>query len=240
MRNNPGGLLNVAAEVSDMFLEKGRLIVYTESRDSGQDMRFTAKKASLVEEDIPIVVLVNGGSASASEIVAGALMDWRRAVVMGQKTFGKGSVQSIIPLSDGSALRLTTAKYLTPDGHSINGVGIEPDIEVKISAKQAAEMAEIYSEKIQSGEMDESEVIDPQLQRAMELLQGYDIFKSLKQNIDIAKKDLPEEEPKKEDASEKTAPGETKIESDIEPAGGAIIMPPESDKKSEPEKAPVE
>jgi carboxyl-terminal processing protease len=199
MRNNPGGLLNVAADVSDKFLEKGELIVYTESRDSEQNMKFKARQEPMIAADMPMVVLVNGGSASASEIVAGALRDKHRAVIMGEKTFGKGSVQSIIPLSDGSALRLTTAKYLTPNGHSINGIGIEPDIEVKISAEQSAHLLGArhgvsvdLDDEDGDADKDSDKFEDTQLQRAIELLQGYDIFKSIEQNINIAKANYPD------------------------------------------------
>ena len=125
LRNDPGGLLNQAVAVSDMFLDKGQLIVYTRGRLKDQDLRFTAEHAGGFPK-LPMVVLVNGGSASASEIVAGALQDWKRAVILGTKTFGKGSVQTVIPLSDGSGLRLTTAKYFTPKGRSIHGSGITP------------------------------------------------------------------------------------------------------------------
>ncbi len=197
LRNNPGGLLNVAAEVSDKFLEKGRLIVYTESRNGEQDLRFNAKQGPILDSGTPIVVLVNNGSASASEIVAGALRDWNRAVIMGENTFGKGSVQSIIPLSDGSALRLTTAKYLTPGGHTISDEGITPDIEVKMSKKHVAlllsrmdlpeEDGEITKVKVTNGEGEEEEIADIQLERAVDLLQGYDIFKTLEQNINLVK-----------------------------------------------------
>ncbi len=130
LRNNPGGLLNQAVQVSDLFLEKGQLIVYTEGRIKNQDLRFSAEHSTDVPK-VPMVVLVNGGSASASEIVAGALQDWKRAVVLGTKTFGKGSVQTVIPLSDGSGLRLTTAKYFTPKGRVIHGDGLQPDIVVE-------------------------------------------------------------------------------------------------------------
>ncbi len=131
LRNDPGGLLNQAVAVSDMFLDKGQLIVYTQGRIKNQDLRFTAEHSNGLPK-WPMVVLVNGGSASASEIVAGALQDWKRAVLVGTKTFGKGSVQTVIPLSDGSGLRLTTAKYFTPLGRSIHGVGITPDIVVEL------------------------------------------------------------------------------------------------------------
>ncbi len=126
LRNNPGGLLDQAVKVSDEFLESG-LIVYTDGRIEDQKMRFTAKP-NKVHHDYPIVVLVNGGSASASEIVAGALQDNKRAIIVGTQTFGKGSVQTIIPLEGGAAVRLTTARYYTPSGRSIQAKGITPDI----------------------------------------------------------------------------------------------------------------
>jgi carboxyl-terminal processing protease len=130
LRNNPGGLLNQAVQVSELFLDQGQLIVYTEGRIKNQDLRFSAEHGAQIPK-VPMVVLVNGGSASASEIVAGALQDWKRAVVLGTKTFGKGSVQTVVPLSDGSGLRLTTAKYFTPKGRSIHGTGLIPDIVVE-------------------------------------------------------------------------------------------------------------
>jgi len=131
LRSNPGGLLNSAVEVADKFLEKGKLIVYTEGRKSNQDMRFVAHE-EFTHPNYPMVILVNHGSASASEIVAGALKAHSRAVLVGTQTYGKGSVQSVIPLSDNSGLRLTTAKYYTPDGQSIHEKGITPDIVVQL------------------------------------------------------------------------------------------------------------
>ena len=128
LRNNPGGLLDQAVKVADEFLDSG-MIVYTEGRVEGQKMKFFATK-NAKEHSYPIIVLVNGGSASASEIVAGAFQDHGRAVILGTQTFGKGSVQTIIPLEDGSALRLTTARYYTPKGRSIQAQGISPDIVV--------------------------------------------------------------------------------------------------------------
>ncbi|MGC2445111.1 MAG: S41 family peptidase [Candidatus Binatus sp.] len=128
LRDNPGGLLNQAVKVSDDFLDGG-LIVYTQGREETQQQKyFSHKKKDFV--DYPMVVLVNGGSASASEIVAGALQDQKRAVILGTQTFGKGSVQTILPLDDHSALRLTTARYYTPSGRSIQAVGITPDVDV--------------------------------------------------------------------------------------------------------------
>jgi carboxyl-terminal processing protease len=128
LRNNPGGLLSQAIEVSELFLDSG-VIVSTKGRDSSQDITATAHKNKKARS-YPIIVLVNGGSASASEIVAGALQDNHRALILGTRTFGKGSVQTILPLSDGSGLRLTTARYYTPSGRSIQLSGITPDIEL--------------------------------------------------------------------------------------------------------------
>ncbi len=128
LRNNPGGLLDQAVMVSDAFLDRGE-IVSTRGRNPDETQRFSAKAGDLTKGK-PIVVLVNGGSASASEIVAGALQDHKRATIMGTRSFGKGSVQSIIPLGGSGALRLTTARYYTPSGRSIQAKGIEPDVEV--------------------------------------------------------------------------------------------------------------
>jgi carboxyl-terminal processing protease len=140
LRNNPGGLLTQAVRVSDMFLDSG-LIVYTEGRMEAQKQKYFAQKEG-TWMDFPMVVLVNGGSASASEIVAGALQDHLRAVVLGTKTFGKGSVQTILPLDDNSALRLTTARYFTPKGRSIQATGIVPDIIVESVAAQEGKAEE--------------------------------------------------------------------------------------------------
>jgi len=129
LRNDPGGLLNMAVDVAGEFLPSGKLVVYIKGRNGEKDEFFTNNTAP--QTAIPMVVLVNEGSASASEIVAGALQDWGRAVIMGTLTFGKGSVQTVIGLSDGSGLRLTTAKYYTPKDRSIQNTGIKPDIEVK-------------------------------------------------------------------------------------------------------------
>jgi len=128
LRNNPGGVLNAAVNVSDAFLDKG-LIVYTKGRIKNSDMQFNAEPDDVLNS-APIVVLINAGSASASEIVAGALQDHHRAIIMGEKSFGKGSVQTILPTSDGGAVKLTTARYYTPSGRSIQAEGIEPDIKL--------------------------------------------------------------------------------------------------------------
>ena len=137
LRNNPGGVLNAAVAVSDAFLEKG-LITYTEGRVKDSQFRFNATPVDVLK-GAPMVVLVNGGSASASEIVAGALQDQKRAIVMGTKTFGKGSVQTILPMTNDSALKLTTARYFTPNGRSIQAEGIVPDVvleNVKLAATE--------------------------------------------------------------------------------------------------------
>jgi len=128
LRNNPGGVLQAAVEVTDHFLKKG-LIVYTEGRIANSELRFNADPAD-ASEGVPLVVLINGGSASASEIVAGALQDHKRGVLMGTDSFGKGSVQTVLPLNNDRALKLTTALYFTPNGRSIQAQGIVPDIEV--------------------------------------------------------------------------------------------------------------
>ncbi len=131
LRNNPGGLLDEAVSVSDAFLSGGE-VVSTRERDPNKTRRYSAKEGDeLVDNSLPVVVLVNNGSASASEIVSGALQDHKRAIVMGTKTFGKGSVQTIIPLPEHGAMRLTTARYYTPSGHSIQAKGITPDIVVE-------------------------------------------------------------------------------------------------------------
>ncbi len=130
MRNDPGGLLDQAVRVADHFVSEGQMIVYTEGREKDSKSQFIARKGNK-EPNYPIVVLINGGSASASEIVAGALQDHKRAIILGTQSFGKGSVQTIIPMSDDSGLRLTTARYYTPKGRSIQAKGITPDIVVE-------------------------------------------------------------------------------------------------------------
>lgn len=129
LRNNPGGLLTEAVNVANLFLDSGKTVVFTKDRDGKENHLKTSMFADF-DDSTPLVVLINEGSASASEIVAGALQDYRRAVIIGQTSFGKASVQTIIPLSDGSAIKLTTARYYTPKGRSIQGVGIKPDIEI--------------------------------------------------------------------------------------------------------------
>lgn len=129
LRNNPGGVLQAAVEIADAFLEKG-LLVYTQGRLPNSELRFNAQPGDVVN-GLPIVVLINGGSASASEIVAGALQDHNRAIIMGTPSFGKGSVQTVLPLNNERALKLTTARYYTPSGRSIQATGITPDIQVE-------------------------------------------------------------------------------------------------------------
>lgn len=137
LRNNPGGVLGAAVSVSDAFLEDG-LIVYTEGRVKDSQLKFKATPTDMMK-GAPLIVLVNSGSASASEIVAGALQDHKRAIIMGERTFGKGSVQTILPMNNGSALKLTTARYFTPAGRSIQAEGIVPDIELEPVKVAAAE-----------------------------------------------------------------------------------------------------
>jgi carboxyl-terminal processing protease len=156
LRNNPGGLLNAAVGVSAAFLPKDELVVYTEGRIEDAKMRLTANPENYVRggpkddynrdlpadvKSVPMVVLINGGSASASEIVSGALQDHKRAVVMGTQSFGKGSVQTILPMNNGTAIKLTTARYFTPKGRSIQATGIVPDIQVEEATLNVAEQA---------------------------------------------------------------------------------------------------
>ena len=152
LRNNPGGLLDQAVKVADVFLEEG-LIVYSEGRGGGSRMEWSAS-ASNTQPEYPIFVLVNEGSASASEIVAGALQDHRRGVVLGEETFGKGSVQTIIPLENESGLRLTTALYYLPTGRSIQEVRIQPDVKIGIYTEEEVEALESEEETERFGEED--------------------------------------------------------------------------------------
>jgi carboxyl-terminal processing protease len=174
LRNNPGGLLSSAVEVSEKFLGDGKLVVYTEGRVRNQNMRFVAHARHAIT-DVPLVVLVNNGSASASEIVAGAVQDHARGVVLGTQTFGKGSVQTIIQLPDGSGLRLTTAKYFTPKGRSIHGKGIAPDIVVEPPKEDPniKPPAQPLSEA-------EQQKRDIQLQRALDILKASRILDKTK------------------------------------------------------------
>ncbi len=167
LRNNPGGVLEGSVEMVDAFLEEGQ-IVYTKGRIADAKMSFEASPGDKLD-GAPIVVMVNGGSASASEIVAGALQDSGRALVVGEKTFGKGSVQSIMPLSDGGALRLTTARYYTPEGRSIQAEGIEPDVTVHQLKVSSIEEAFSVSEASLSGHLSngDSEMMDA-IQQAQE------------------------------------------------------------------------
>jgi carboxyl-terminal processing protease len=180
LRGNPGGLLEQAVDVCEKFLPHGQLVVTTEGRSSAQSSSRFANGHDEIP-GMPIVVLVNLGSASASEIVAGCLQDRKRAVILGEKTFGKGSVQSILPLLDGSALRLTTAKYYTPSHKVIHEQGITPDVEVPMSEEEARALQlqwlpgglESLDEKDRQRL---SDVRDPQLDRAMDLLKGINLF----------------------------------------------------------------
>lgn len=186
LRNNPGGLLDQAIAVSDLFLAEG-LIVYTEGRD--EESRISASaSAEGTEPPYPIVVLINAGSASASEIVAGALHDHGRALLMGERSFGKGSVQTLMPLGDDSGLSLTTARYYTPSGVSIQATGIEPDVVVpaaELVSRKGLQIREKDLENhIDSAASGESRALklssedeqDYQLQRALDLLKGWEIF----------------------------------------------------------------
>ncbi len=199
LRNDPGGLLDQAVKVADLFLGEGT-VVSTRGRDPDQEVVYTARDDG-DEPDVPMVVLVNQGTASASEIVAGALQDHRRAVVVGERTFGKGSVQTILPLSDGAGLRVTTALYYTPAGRSIQAKGIVPDVRVPsgpgaVATTQPAAPHGGFREEDLKGHFEQAEPPDqepevdsggaagtggdPQLERAVELLKGWKVFDSLR------------------------------------------------------------
>jgi len=203
LRNNPGGLLNIAIEITDTFLPADEVIVSTKGRRASQTDETRAQKTGLKILDWPIVVLINEGSASGSEILAGALKDNRRAVILGNQSFGKGSVQSVIPLPDGSALRLTTSKYFTPSGISIHGTGITPDIVVERiyphteeteGEKKAKDIEKIF-EDVQLQESENPDELkrqnkkkearerllnDNQIQSAMSVIKGIKVYKKLR------------------------------------------------------------
>ena len=191
LRNNPGGLLDQAISVTDIFLEKGE-IVSTRGRNDSDTNRYSAVKSDLTD-GLPLVVLINQGSASASEIVAGALQDHKRAIIMGTKSFGKGSVQTILPSGENVAIKLTTAKYYTPSGKSIQQTGINPDILVEQSelkpivtnSRQESDLKNsIENEQINTNDSDDSEkkksteVSDYQLMRAFDLIAALNITKN--------------------------------------------------------------
>lgn len=201
LRNNPGGVLNSSADVSDLFIEKGKL-VYTKGRIKDSYFEFTARSGDILN-NAPMVVLINGGSASASEIVAGALQDHKRAVVMGEKSFGKGSVQTIQELRNGGAVKFTTARYFTPNGRSIQAEGIEPDIilkDMKITENYRNGFSQIKesdlsghisnpngnsskSKSKENGNADEDDIVkklqnDYKVHEALNLLKGMNILTS--------------------------------------------------------------
>ncbi len=163
VRNNPGGVLQAAVETADALLDEG-LIVYTEGRIQSSRLRFSAK-AGDVMEGTPIVVLINGGSASASEILAGALQDHGRAVIMGTKSFGKGSVQTVIPLDETHAIKMTTARYFTPDGRSIQATGIKPDIVVRPAELTELDGRPFFTEADLSGHLQGDNEVDDQTEQ---------------------------------------------------------------------------
>lgn len=217
LRNNPGGLLNVAIKISEIFLPSGQTIVSTKGRRPAQDSMSVSHNTQNLFADWPIVVLVNEGSASGSEILAGALKDNKRAVILGVKSFGKGSVQSVIPLPDGAGLRLTTAKYFTPSGICIHEIGITPDIVIErvyppdtdpenedpdlrkkstkntqkvfeeIELKETADPVEVEKKKKETV-LKKRMAEDNQVQAAISVIKGIRVYKKLQGIADAAKK----------------------------------------------------
>jgi len=184
LRNNPGGVLQAAVDVSDAFLEEGR-IVYTEGRLERSELNFDAKPEIQVDMNVPLVVLINGGSASASEIVAGALQDQQRAVIMGTQSFGKGSVQTILPLAQDRGVKITTARYFTPSGRSIQAQGIVPDVVVERRSLNDADTpaVELIRERDLAGHLengDETKPLAAELSgEDFQLYQAYTLLKAL-------------------------------------------------------------
>lgn len=205
LRNNPGGLLDEAVSVAELFLERNQPIVTTKGRLRNQNLEFHSRITGPLNK-VPLVVLINEGSASASEIVAGAIQDLHRGVVIGTKSHGKASVQTIFPLRDGSALKLTTSKYFTPNGRSIHGQGIAPDVEVALErrpenpvdgkadgkdGKTEADQADALFDRIESTPKDQSpeavmrrKKLDNQLARAVDLLKGIKVYQSHRHTTD--------------------------------------------------------
>lgn len=206
LRNNPGGVLQASVEVADVFLNHG-LVVYTEGRLPQSQSQF---QASTITDggDTPLVVLINGGSASASEIVAGALQDHKRAIIMGTNSFGKGSVQTVLPLNDDRAIKLTTALYFTPNGRSIQALGIKPDIIVerakitKLETRKGLREADLsrhldnangkkgQKESSDKAKNEDEEIPDNQIYEALNLLKGIDILSLKQQTVSPASKIL--------------------------------------------------
>ncbi len=187
LRNNPGGLVPAAVEMADAVLESGT-VVYTEGRLPSSNSRFRATPGDVIR-GVPMVVLINGGSASASEIVAGALQDHKRAAVLGTQSFGKGSVQTVIPLGDGRAIKLTTARYFTPNGRSIQAEGITPDIIVEPAeirpyeksktvreADLEGHLEQAAHEDSESSPVDDAQINDNQLYEALNVLKGFQLL----------------------------------------------------------------
>ncbi len=179
LRNNPGGLLQSAVDVSSRFIPRGAMVVYTQGRDERQRQTFLARGAAKSTE-WPVVLLVNEGSASAAEIVGGALQDHKRAVLVGQRTFGKGSVQTILPMDDGSALRLTTSKYYTPGRRVIHDYGIEPDILIPVAPDEWARILRARADRPEpaAGASVPADPRDVQMERAVDVIKGIMLYRA--------------------------------------------------------------
>jgi len=190
LRNNPGGLLDVAVKIAGLFIPADKKIAYTKGRKQEQNLEFLSDNKNAIL-DLPLVILINEGSASGSEIVAGVLQDYKRAILIGNKSFGKGSVQTVIPLGDGSALRLTTSHYFTPSGKIIHGKGVTPDILVEVKEGSDSKTEEIKSDKpdevfkaVESADKKNKPAqntfdykSDPQIMRALNTLKAIELYK---------------------------------------------------------------
>ena len=190
LRNNPGGLLDVAVKIAGRFISPDKMIAYTKGRKQDQNFEFFSDSKNAIL-DLPLVILINEGSASGSEIVAGVLQDYKRAILIGNKSFGKGSVQTVIPLGDGSALRLTTSHYFTPSGKIIHGKGVTPDILVEVKENSDSKIEQVTTgkpdeifktveprdKKNQPLENTFDYKSDPQIMRAVDTLRGIELYK---------------------------------------------------------------
>ncbi|MBU0548478.1 MAG: hypothetical protein KJ710_00360, partial [Candidatus Omnitrophica bacterium] len=193
LRNNPGGLLDVAVKIAGRFISSDKMIAYTKGRKPEQNFEFLSDSKNVIL-DLPLVILINEGSASGSEIVAGVLQDYKRAILIGNKSFGKGSVQTVIPLRDGSALRLTTSHYFTPSGKIIHGKGVTPDILVEAKEDGANKIEQVKPSKtdeifkaIEFGDKKNKALEDtfdykndPQIMRAIDTLKAIELYKQAK------------------------------------------------------------
>lgn len=236
LRNNPGGLLESSVDICSYFLKPNTLVVSTEGRRPSQKHEYRSRKGYKFP-DLPVFILINGGSASAAEIMSGCLRDWKRATLVGERTFGKGSVQNVIELPDGSALRLTTAMYYTPTRRLIHKHGIEPDIEVTLSEAEIRALLEAQ-QSVKNDDHVNLEA-DKQLQRAVEALQSYSIYREGRKKRFRELRDENPQKPagaSKADKAEKNTPAREKAPARAKPTAPPPAGKDRPDRPTAPEK----